>query len=316
LRSPLVSTCIPTYNQTEYLRKCLQSVIEQDFIDYELIITDDTPDDSVKELVFTMLDGRDFKYIKNCPSLGSPANWNKAISEANGTYIKILHHDDFFLYSNSLRLMVDQVINEDADFLFCETKVWFPETDSSRIHTISDEQLENVQRHVDTLFFNNWIGSPSATLFRYDPVLSFDERLVWLVDVDFYLNYLRKHKKIVFMRSALICTAHGMKDQITTSVENNRLIQVKEPVLVFTKNCLEFMSDRNYKTFFEDLFNRYNVSSYDELHDIVSDKEGNESYFIRFFAFEMSASGIFRYISRKVKYILAISGRLGKQWNR
>jgi glycosyltransferase involved in cell wall biosynthesis len=44
----LVSICIPTYKQTEYLKKCLESILAQDFKDYELIISDDTPDDTIE----------------------------------------------------------------------------------------------------------------------------------------------------------------------------------------------------------------------------------------------------------------------------
>ena len=48
---PRLSICIPTYCQTEFLRATLLSVHAQDFSDYELIISDDSPGDSVAELV-------------------------------------------------------------------------------------------------------------------------------------------------------------------------------------------------------------------------------------------------------------------------
>ena len=48
MKQPLVSICIPTYKQIPYLKKCIESVLKQDFEDYELIITDDSPDDSVE----------------------------------------------------------------------------------------------------------------------------------------------------------------------------------------------------------------------------------------------------------------------------
>ena len=301
MKIPLVSICIPTYKQIQYLHKCLNSVLEQDFTDYELIISDDTPDESVKTFVYDILKDRPFKYISNIPALGSPANSNNAVAVANGKYIYILHHDDCFLQPNSLSLMVDQIQKASVDFLFCETKVWYPETNCSRIHTISDRQLESLENRIDTLFFNNWIGSPSVTLFRNDPTIVFDERLVWLVDVDFYMNYIKKHGSFVFLKDALICTAHGMTDQITTKVENDRSIRVKEPVLVFLKDYKESIFCNDYKVFFAGLFKRYNVNSYEELIGIISEAAEEEYYFQQFFVIEMSVSGICTYLWRKLK---------------
>src|SRR3989344_6387452 len=97
-----VSICIPTYKQVDYLRKTLNSVLVQDFHDYELIITDDSSDDSVKNLLKEFDFKGKLKYYHNKIALGSPANWNYSLKQATGEYIKILHHDDFFTADNSL----------------------------------------------------------------------------------------------------------------------------------------------------------------------------------------------------------------------
>ncbi len=114
-----VSICIPAYNQTVYLRKVLNSIIEQDFNDYEIIITDDTPDDSIKKLIDEFdFQGR-LKYFKNHSALGTPENWNEAIRKAGGEYIKIMHHDDFFTYNHSLAEFVKMLDeNPECDFAF------------------------------------------------------------------------------------------------------------------------------------------------------------------------------------------------------
>jgi glycosyltransferase involved in cell wall biosynthesis len=46
-----VSICIPAYNQTEYLRKNLDSILMQSFVDYEVILTDDSTTNEVRDLV-------------------------------------------------------------------------------------------------------------------------------------------------------------------------------------------------------------------------------------------------------------------------
>src|SRR4051812_23131736 len=105
----LVSICIPVYKQTTYLEKCLQSVLEQDFKDFELIISDDTPDDSLEVFIKDLLKDREYTYHRNQPALGSPENWNSAIDKSSGKYLKIMHHDDFFTKTDSLRLMVKEI---------------------------------------------------------------------------------------------------------------------------------------------------------------------------------------------------------------
>src|SRR5687767_9673514 len=101
-----VSICIPAYNQVEFLRKTLNSILNQNFQDYEIIISDDFQDNSVKKLLLEFdLKGK-MKYYQNNPSFGSPKNWNFSISKAQGEYIKILHHDDFFTTSECLAKFV------------------------------------------------------------------------------------------------------------------------------------------------------------------------------------------------------------------
>lgn len=100
-----VSICIPAYKHIDFLRRCLNSILEQRFTDYEVVITDDSPDDSLQKLVEEYSDER-IKYFKNKKALGSPLNWNEGIKKANGEYIKILHHDDWFSSPDSLEKYV------------------------------------------------------------------------------------------------------------------------------------------------------------------------------------------------------------------
>ena len=107
---PVVSICIPTYKQTQYLKKCLESILVQDFKDIEIIVTDDTPDDSVDVFVMATIGTIPYRYYRNSPSLGPPENWNAAARKAQGKYIKILHHDDFFTQPDSCLLYTSRCV--------------------------------------------------------------------------------------------------------------------------------------------------------------------------------------------------------------
>jgi len=273
--NPLVSICIPTYKQTDYLQKCLQSVLTQDFKDYELIISDDTPDDSIEQFIKPILNGTKYKYYRNNPALGSPQNWNHAISKATGKYIKLLHHDDVFTQVDSLSLMVEKMEKEQSVFLFCQTDVWYTKSDLHRIQSVSPKQLELIKKQPEFLFFKNVIGAPSAVMHINNPSIQYDVNLKWLVDVDFYIQQL-KQCKCSFIAQPLVSTAHDVEGQITGSVQDDKNIQIKEHVLLFNK----LKANRKaFADFFDYLFLQYHVSSFKELISIVPEASVNASFF-------------------------------------
>lgn len=112
-----VSICIPAYNNEVSLKRCLDSVLIQDFEDYEIVITDDSPSNVIAQLVSGYNNSK-IHYYKNTENLGSPENWNRALSLAKGEYIKIIHHDDWFSSNDSLDKFV-ALLDTNPTFLFC-----------------------------------------------------------------------------------------------------------------------------------------------------------------------------------------------------
>ncbi|MGZ4055250.1 MAG: glycosyltransferase family 2 protein, partial [Bacteroidia bacterium] len=195
---PKVSICIPTYMQVEHLRKTLDSVKEQCFTDYELIVSDDSTDDSVKNLLQEFDFKEKIKYYKNEPSLGSPANWNFSISKAAGEYIKIIHHDDHFTSKESLEKYVKFLDNNPASsFAFSGTEIDLIALKTKKTNKCSKQKLSKISKAPDILFFSNYIGAPSATIFRNGKNIIFDTQLKWLVDVDWYIQMIQDNPEIV-----------------------------------------------------------------------------------------------------------------------
>ena len=99
---PLISICIPAYKNTDFLKRLLDSITIQRFTDFEVVVTDDSPDKSVGRLCeeFALL--MPLKYFRNVKQLGTPENWNEAVRRASGEWIKIMHDDDWFAGADSL----------------------------------------------------------------------------------------------------------------------------------------------------------------------------------------------------------------------
>lgn len=96
MNSPLkVSVCVPTYNRSHYLPATLESILNQSFTDFELIICDDCSTDKTAQVVGNFDDPR-IRYTRNERNLGIPGNLNRCVELARGDYIAIYHDHDLY----------------------------------------------------------------------------------------------------------------------------------------------------------------------------------------------------------------------------
>lgn len=83
-----------TYNRADLIENAINSVIDQSFKDWELLILDDMSSDNTENVIKTFLTDSRIKYIKNDKNLGVSKNRNKGLKIALGKYIAILDSDD------------------------------------------------------------------------------------------------------------------------------------------------------------------------------------------------------------------------------
>jgi len=259
--SPKVSVCIPAYKQPVFFRRTLESVFEQTFKDYEVIITDDSPDDSIRCLVSEFGEDPRIRYFKNSATLGSPANWNEAINRASGEYVKILHHDDWFVDCDSLAAFVGLLDdNPQADFAFSASIV-SSMNKKDRVAAPNMHQLQSIRENPSILFYGNLIGAPSATIYRKKVQLQFDIRLKWLVDLDFYIRLLQGNGIFIFHAVPLVCTTDEAPHQITNECIANSKLQIFEYVCLYNKIFDTGSYGWKQVRFFWKLFRRLRVYS-------------------------------------------------------
>lgn len=194
--APRVSICIPAYEQVTYLQRTLSSIVEQDFPDLEVIVTDDSTSNAVEELVsqYTGPLGSRLRYQRNRPAHGTPGNWNTAIDLARGDLVKIMHHDEWFAAPDSLRAFVDLIDRSGADFVFSAVQTTVVKTGRTWILCPSDEEVATLLRCPDRILLANIIGPPSSTIHKRSLGLRYDERFRYVVDMVYYRAALLKHK--------------------------------------------------------------------------------------------------------------------------
>jgi glycosyltransferase involved in cell wall biosynthesis len=285
LKVPHLSICIPTYRQIEFLSQTLTSVKAQDFSDYEIIISDDSPDNSVAELVATFDFGGRLRYYRNSIPLGSPENWNAAIRRAKGKYIKLLHHDDKLAHPGALSAFVRLLDKQaGASFAFGASLVEDVTNGTKRIHQPTLDQLTKLSISPEKLFFGNFIGAPSATIYRNGIGVEYDNRLKWLVDMDFYIQVLQKNKQYAYTPEVLIITPTNAVHQVTEICKNNAAIELNEYMLLYKKVEFLLLCDPETRYVWFRLFERYQVFSQKDVDRLGVKLSSGEEVLAFFFS--------------------------------
>jgi len=182
-----VCVCIPTYNGAAFLREAIQSVLDQSFRDFELLIVDDGSTDATLDIARSFTDPRVSIY-QNEKRLGIPGNWNRGLSLARGEYLCIFHQDDVMLPENLARKVA--VLTADPTISFVHSAVEFlveaaaPNLPPNWIDNAAEDCVFDGHTYFYKLLFSNRICAP-AVVMRRSPlsrVGQFDERLGFACD--------------------------------------------------------------------------------------------------------------------------------------
>ncbi len=236
-QNPLISICIPSYKRYEHLIRLLNSITIQSFKNYEIIISDDSPGDEVFKIFQQYQHQLPIAYFHNNPALGTPANWNSAIRHAKGSWIKLMHDDDCFVESSALQKFAKAIDeNPDADFIFSAYRNRH-EHSTEDMPFVSRIRWKALNNSSASLLSKNIIGPPSTTLIKKSIHTTYDERLQWLVDIDFYIRVLTA-SKFCYIRERLIDIGIN-EEQVTNKSSRNPAIEIPEFFMVYEKLSLQ-----------------------------------------------------------------------------
>ena len=84
-----VSICIPVYNAEEYIERTIESILNQKFSNFELIIIDNCSTDNTVDKINQFKDTR-IRFYKNETNLGMVKNWNECLKKIQGKYVNIV----------------------------------------------------------------------------------------------------------------------------------------------------------------------------------------------------------------------------------
>ena len=112
-----ISIIVPIYNAERYLRKCLDSLVNQTKKELEFILVNDGSTDTTEDIIKTYKDKR-IKYFKN-KNQGIGKTRNFGIEKSTGKYIMFVDSDDY-LEKNACEILYNKAINTNSDLVVCD----------------------------------------------------------------------------------------------------------------------------------------------------------------------------------------------------
>lgn len=189
---PLVSVCIPAYNNAEYIMDTINSILRQTYENLELVIVDDNSTDDTYEVLKRIQDER-VKVYHNEKNLGMSGNWNRCLSLCTGEYMKLVGADDM-LAETSLEKEV-QALMDNPSAVLAESDTKLVDLDGKGkgfYRRYGRTGLVDGKKICRRGFFNkDYFGAPQANTFRrsvLEQVKGFDPDFTYILDYDFFVS--------------------------------------------------------------------------------------------------------------------------------
>ncbi|MCJ7617299.1 MAG: glycosyltransferase [Desulfobacterales bacterium] len=225
-KNPLVSIIIPTYNRGWTLKEAIDSVLAQDFTDFELIVADDGSNDNTQDILNSY---KEDIIVLHQGNKGVSAARNRGIASASGQYIAFLDSDDLWL-PQKLSTQVD-FFNTNPEALICQTEEkWIRNgifaNPKKRHRKLSGDIFEQ------SLYL--CLVSPSAVMMKrslFEKTGIFDESLPACEDYDMWLRVSCRYP-VFLIDTPLIIKRGGHDDQLSrTSGQDRYRIQSLKKII-------------------------------------------------------------------------------------
>jgi glycosyltransferase involved in cell wall biosynthesis len=200
---PFFSIVISTKNRSNLISKAIQSVLDQSFSDFELIIIDNASTDNTEEIIRSFEDSR-ISFYKNEVDMERCFARNRGISLSNGNYICFLDSDDQYL-PNHLQVLYDRISVSFQKALFF-TNAYETYNFNDKIERICPD-LEDFELfdYILTYTFN-----PARVAIHTDILkkYKYDEKIPGLEDLDLWLRIATEHPIIQIKQRTILYNLH------------------------------------------------------------------------------------------------------------
>lgn len=192
----VISICIPTFNSSKHIIECINSVLNQSYSDFEIIISDNNSTDNTIDLIKS-INSKKITLYQNKSNIGMAENFIKVCELANGKFIKLLASDDV-LEPKALEKSINTFKDNPNLSLVVTSKKLINNNSKTIIKNFSslkDGRYESkfiLKKIIKS--GRNPIGEPSFSIFKkidYFNVGGFDKKQSLFLDLDLWFRLLK-----------------------------------------------------------------------------------------------------------------------------
>lgn len=258
LRAPKISVIVPIYNRENYLEKCLQSIISQDFRDIEIIcINDGSVDKSLKILEkYKKKDKRII--ILNQKNKGVSSARNNGIKKAKGKYILCIDSDDW-IEQGYFREMYNRAERDNLDITISDIIFDYSNKNLKIIQDLKISDLEVIDsfKYMEKLFTENFLAYNWNKLIKREILINngifYNENMKLFEDAEVLIKVVKNSKKIGKINQAYY---HYLQGNQNGSLNNIQIYHL-EDTLTFFDNIVEIY--KNNDTLIEKIKRKKNL---------------------------------------------------------
>jgi glycosyltransferase involved in cell wall biosynthesis len=178
------SIIIPTYNSTNVIRRCLDSVVTQTFGDFEVLIMDGNSEDDTIRIAESFYDDRIKIYSE--PDKGIYDAMNKGIDKSSGNWLFFLGSDDY-LYDREVLSNVAPHLIDELDVVYGEVESHLPELNRGEWCL---EKIGGNRCHQAIFYNRRFFGKSIRYNLRYPVLADFDLNLKWFLNRNYRHCYI------------------------------------------------------------------------------------------------------------------------------
>lgn len=236
----LISCIITTHKrQPEILRRAIDSVLNQTYQNFELIVVNDYPEDKELEKHIQQLinsyDGSKVKYISHDKNRGACQARNTGINASNGEYIALLDDDDEWM-SQKLEEQIILFTDRTIGLVYCDSIIKSDGKESIH-HCVPKAYKDNI---IKALLYTNFIGGNSFPLIRRSVFVEcgmYDTKMKALQDLDMWVRIAQKYC-FAYCQQPLVI--NHISDVSITTISDNRISGFRRIIKKYEQLYLQY----------------------------------------------------------------------------
>jgi glycosyltransferase involved in cell wall biosynthesis len=257
---PLISIVLPCYNGEKFLAQSIQSCIDQEYQNWELLLVNDcSTDNSYKIMLDYAKNNSRIKIIDNKKNLKLPTSLNAGFDAAQGEYFTWTSDDNYYL-PNALNELLKAILGNNADAVYSG-------------YYIIDEKGEIIDKHMPLEPENMICHSVAGASFLYkrsvhETLKGYNANMFLIEDYDFWLRMYLFGYKIITLNLLFYC--YRTHSNSLTNMQSSKIIKATYQRVVYNYKYLNKFPSSYISVYYDYIFKKAQYIGINDLFFLFS----------------------------------------------